>query len=165
MATRYNQFENSTNDVLFSLIKFQLEYRKGNTTDVLEERKNYLSSHFLNKIFYDAESPYLTDYGNHRRTEFVIHCPKYRINWRIECKRLTKLTDLKHAVLYQVECVADLNEDMLILILDGDLLLPEFALQLAERIKLMKLSPDRIWFGSLAEFEIMLKQHIKINRM
>jgi hypothetical protein len=153
-----NQLENGAHCEVIKRIKIHQKYYDYNTVINIERRKQYNND---NKIFYEAQSPYLTDEGNNRRTEFVLHCPKFGINWRIECKKLTKLTDLKYAVLYQVECVSLLLEDKLILIMEGDLLRPAFAMQLAERIVRMNLPSERIWYGSLDDFIIMLVGQIE----
>lgn len=153
--TRYNSFEQSTMEIVHKHGRIEGVYQGSNSVDAIQVIKNNDTS---NKLFIDACSPYLTDYGNQKKTEFVLHLPQNGIDWRIECKS-RKTPQLIGEILYDLNFVAELKERMYCLVLTDNLCYPYIATQIANTIK-EKGIEDKVWFGTQKQFEKMLKKKL-----
>jgi hypothetical protein len=153
MIERKNEFENRTIQLIQSIVPIQACYPEGNSVDVLKIMK---STDRSNKVFLDACSPYHTPLGNNKKTEIVLHCPAYGINWRLECKSLKKYSSMVGATLYELNFIAKIHEDKYCLLLEGALTTPYVTRQICQIIREKNLR-DKVWYGSLQEFEQLLR--------
>lgn len=112
-----------------------------------------------NKLFIEAGSPYPTITGQQKRTEIVLQCPDYSIDWRIECKsRQTK--SLIGEIIIELSFVAKIPEKLYCLVFNDVLAHPYILNQIQQEIDLRQLN-DRVWYGTAQQFETKLKQLMK----
>ena len=149
---RSNVLENRTIQSIYSIISIDRKFDWFGS-DAVEIMKAYND---LNKLFIDACSENLTYNGNQRRTEFVLHCPKNNINWRIECKQQRTPEGTIPRITNELDRVIKLHEDKLCLILEGGFRYPIVLKQIMDEI-LKRGLENRVWFGSLEEFEQLLR--------
>jgi len=153
---RINKLEERTKEMLLTTANIVQLYQRENF-DIVEVTKKYAKA---NVLFEDCTSPYKTFNNNPRITEFVLFCPQWNINWRIECKSQQKVSDLITRVFYELDCVTELKENKLILVLEGAFNLPSVKNKLNDKIIEYGLQ-KRVWFGSLEEFEQKILKRIK----
>ena len=151
MIPRYNDLENRTLQMLMSKARITELYNSYSATTI-QIQKKYSNA---NKLFVDACSPILTPYGNESKTEFVIHLPMYKINWRIECKSQIKDSPITKRIDWDLYHAPVMYEDKLCLVLEGAFLFPKNVVELATEIERRGIA-NKVWFGCLAEFEAML---------
>lgn len=108
------------------------------------------------KLFYDAKSPAKTYNDNERETEFVLHYPVFNIDWRIECKDQKANSDgMVNRIVKDIQDVKYLDENMLILVIDGILLKPSIIKAIYNWCQIFE-AEGRVWVGNPKEFENML---------
>jgi hypothetical protein len=156
MITRPNKFEDSTQKVIELRANIELIYQSY-SAKAIEMLKQFNNK---NKLFTDACSPYRTPYGNQRKNEFVLHLPLYDINWRIECKGQKIYNALAGRIDLELSYVSKIYEDMYCLILDKALYAPSVIYHIAKIIE-EKSIRNKVWFGSLEQFDKMLCKQIK----
>jgi hypothetical protein len=149
---RSNVLEDKTIQAICSIVPIDRRFEWFSSKSV-ELMKSYNN---LNKLFIDACSENLTYKGNQRRTEFVLHCPIANINWRIECKQQKTPEGTIARITNELDRVIKLHEDKLCLILEGGFRYPIVMKQIADEI-LKRGLENRVWFGSLNEFEQLLR--------
>lgn len=149
-----NKFENKVKDGIRNTINIDLSFESNNTLNILEIRKR---SSNKNKLFYNAHRPYLTECGNYKYNEFVLHCPKYKINWRLECKSHKTLGMIDN-VLYELDMVNGCKEDLFCLILEKALLRNYSIDKIKNKIKEKNLT-DKVWYGSYEDFINLIIKH------
>jgi len=157
MKLRSNTFEEKTRNLLMACILIQLSHESCNTLSVTECRKKESNK---SKLFQDVENGYLTPIGNPKKTEFVVHAPIHKINWRIECKSMETLTNIMGTISWELNFIDKINEEKYCIVLSDKLMCPYFINILVKNIKEKKLQ-NKVWFGNLKQFETLLKQQIK----
>ena len=111
------------------------------------------------KLFQDAESPYLTINNNPRKTEFVIHDPKNKIYWRLECKSQKEYSNMVTRLYDELDYVRELPENKICFIIEGALTLPKVLIKFIIKVKEMKLT-NKVWIGTVDEFEELIMKQI-----
>lgn len=154
---RYNLTEQATLDIIISEVSPKRIYRKHNSLKIVKFSKE-INNEF--KLFFDAESSLKTFKDNNKRTEFVLHGPKYGIDWRIECKFQITDSNLIDGILQQVvEITKAMAEEKLILIVGGFLATSEVMNKIQKKIDMEGLS-NKFWMGTLDNFCEILKNII-----
>lgn len=152
MKIRYSKLEEQVKKIITSNINVQHSYENNNSIEIVEIRKRLNE---CTKLFQDVDSPYLTLNKNPQITEFVLHAPKHKINWRIECAYQKEYSKNVGKVIYELNHVKNLFEKKLILVLDGVLDNDKFKSDLKYYVKKLGLK-KRVWFGNVREFEELL---------
>jgi len=152
---RANELENDTQLLIRKFIEVII-YQGYNSELIVETMKQYGDN---NKLFYDSGSPYLTQYGNQKKTEFVLYCLIYAINWRIECKSEVKYNQSMICRVYdELDYVSKIHEDKLFLVLGGAFNCKVVYQTLSTKIREKGLE-NKVWYGDLKMFEkVLLKQ-------
>jgi hypothetical protein len=158
MIKRHNVLENKVKEFILSTLNIEELYCSYDSTTI-ENLKKYSNK---NKLFEDACSPFLTPKGNERKNEFVLNCPLYKINDRIECKSQINDSELIHRIDRDLDSIIHIHEDRLCIILDGAYLLPYNLLMLANKIIEKKIPMNKIWYGSFDEYCEMICEKIKV---
>lgn len=150
--TRKNEFEESVNQAIRKVINVQLTFDSESVRaiEVLKQSSN------KNKLFYDACSTYLTPTGRQKQTEFVLHCPIYGIDMRIECKS-RQTYGLLGEIKSELDYVNNIPESRYCLVLTENLLTPYFLAELKQNV-LEKGLTDKVWIGSKKQLKKMLKK-------
>ena len=156
MKIRYNDFEEKTRKVIVDNVQIHHSFECDNTLNIVKNRK---LSNDMNKLFQDAESPYLTSKGNNKSTEFVLSCPIHNIDWRIECKSQNNETNMLGIVIDELNFVKWCPENKYCLVLDG-VLIKEYSLNRILDTIIEKNLYDKVWVGSLNEFKILLYNQV-----
>jgi hypothetical protein len=150
MKTRYNDFEEQVNVIIKSFLDNKVQtYEECNTLKMVELKRKYNDK---NKIFYDVESPYLTNNNNPRKTEFVIDAPQYKIYWRVECKSQKEYSNLVCRLYDELDYITDLPEDRICFIVEGALSNPIVLKKFTDKLKTLKLR-NKVWIGTVSQFE------------
>jgi hypothetical protein len=157
MKARHNKFEELIRECIKTNVHIELCFEQYNTSSIIEMRKN---ANNKNKLFQDACSPYRTDYGNERTTEFVLHCPKHKINWRVEGKSQKKGGNLILRAYEELEYVSKLKEDMFVLVLGGAFNTPKIYQKINDVINHLGLK-GKVWYGDLQMFNSLLKKQMR----
>jgi hypothetical protein len=160
MATepRYNKLEQKTKMFILNTIKFGREWENHNCLGIVKLRKE---ANNFNQIFYDCHSPYNTEYNNPRTTEFILYCPMYRIDWRIEDKSQIKLRDLNARVIKDLYRTERIPEKEYILILDGNGFNDRELTYIINDIRTHLKISNKLWIGTLEQFKTKLISQIK----
>ncbi|MBN1117784.1 MAG: hypothetical protein JXA77_11300 [Bacteroidales bacterium] len=151
---RHNDFEQQVMSVIESYGNVQLTYDKESvvSTEILKQ------SNDKNKLFTDAGSPYYTKIGNQKRTEFVYYSPINSVDIRVECKSRKK-SGLLGEILYELNFVLKIPEKKYCMVFSDTLIDKYFLKQLKITIKEKNLT-EKVWFGSLKNFERFLKKNL-----
>jgi hypothetical protein len=120
-------------------------------TEVLKQATNRTT------LFTDAGSPYCTELGNQKRTEFVYFAPN-KADWRIECKSRQTI-GLLGEISHELNYVAEIPEELYCLVLTENLLTPYFLKELTQIITEKNLE-EKVWIGSKKQFKKMLEKCI-----
>ncbi len=128
----------------------QLEYYKLS----LVAAKIIKQSNDKDKIIIEAAPPYCTDLGNPKHTEIVFQSPINKLDLRIECKYRVK-PSLIGEIIKELNYVADIPEKLYCLVLD-DNIATKSILKLIETTVKEKNLINKVWFGSLSNFDIFL---------
>jgi hypothetical protein len=156
MKTRYNVFEEFIRSLSVKILKFESAYDSVTSSKILEETKLRNNKR---KIFQDAKSPAKTINNNEKTTELVFHCPLININFRVECKSQIKYSNIVTNVYDELDYVKVLNEDKLVLVLDGAYDHPYVRSKL-ERLIIEKNIIEKVWFGNAIEYEEFLLSYV-----
>lgn len=148
---RHNEFEEQIRLLIKKHGNVHLEHPRQSVraTEVLKDSNN------KNKLFTDASSPYRTEFGNQKRTEFVYHSPDNNIDWRIECKS-RKTINLIGEITHELNFVADIPENVYCLVL-SDILIRPYILNQLIQIVVEKGLELKVWIGSKKDFKKLLK--------
>ena len=111
-----------------------------------------------NKLFKNARSPYLTENGRQKITEYVYQSPLNNVNWRIECKSRIK-PGLLGEILIELNYVANILENLYCLVLSDSLMNPNFLRLLETNIREKNLS-HKVWVGSATQYINLLKSRV-----
>lgn len=153
MIERHNELEQRMFDRVQLIVPmkriYPVTYSSDHIKRILKRNENFST------IFLDAPSPYLTINDNYKKTEGVISVPKNGIFWRIECKSQENYSDLIGRVLLELNFVAKLIEDKYCLILEKAFML-SYALKIIDATIREKNLINKVWRGSLDDFEVML---------
>lgn len=154
---RSNDFEQQTMQLIKSIGNVHIVHENLSRIGI----KIIKESNKDNILFTDAGSIYLTDFGNQKRTEFVYHNLLNRLNWRIECKARKHKNTVKliSDILYPLNFVKNIDEDLFCLILSDNLDIPYITNQISQAIKEKNIK-HKVWYGTLNQFTTMFKQKL-----
>jgi len=151
---RNNKFENKVEGLIKSF--FNITPLPNESVRSMEVLKQATDRPIL---FTDAGSPYPTPTGQQKRTEFVLYCPDYGIDWRIECKS-RKTISLIGEITIELNHVADIPEKRYCLVL-SKVLDHEYVLnKIQQEIDLRQLN-GRVWYGTKKQLKKLIKQQMK----
>jgi len=148
---RGNPTEQSVADTITRVTPNLSVFPKNNSLKVMEIRAKYIIG---NALFLDAESPLYTEKGNPKKTEFVLCINGYWI--RIECKSQKTNSVLIESIQFQFSYIPFMPENEYWLVVNG-YLATDYCMNLFEKEKQRYQLQNKVWIGTLNDFEVKLK--------
>jgi hypothetical protein len=154
---RKMEFSNYTENAVYKTIRKYVDIDRFYMPTSYEQYLKQLSRGTeLNKFFKNVPSPYLTPNGNNKRTEMSLQLES-GLSMRVECKHQTSYSNLVATATFELNFVEDIPEDMYVLILEGKAFTMPYTLNILSKEILNKNLKKKVWYGTLAQFEELLK--------